>query len=222
MAIIINEKGELRSDAGKLVRRVSDDAVFRAVLVGKDGSTDGWEETDYAPVPDAVDDPKTDDWVELLKRTVDLDAVLTDDTEAAQERYRGMWRDKAQWRSFVGKRLEAGKKVYYRGDLYKTLQTVDPVLAIYPPSVATAALYQRLDGDHKGTEDDPIPYPHDGNMAVETGKVYKEGGKKYRSLRDSGNALFAPLYTVVGNYVEDISSGDLDGDLDTDLDTVTK
>ena len=204
MAIIINEKGELRSDAGKLVRRVSDDKVFRAVLVGKDGSTEGWEETDYAPVAETWEEPKTEDWVELMKRTVDLDAVLTDDKEAAQERYRGMWRDKAQWRSFVGKKLEAGKKVYYRGDLYKTLQTVDPVLAIYPPSVATAALYQRLDGDHKGTEDDPIPYPHDGNMAVEEGKYYTEGGKKYRALRDSGNALFAPLYTVVGNYVEEL------------------
>ena len=207
MAIIINEKGELRSDAGKLVRRVSDDAVFRAVLVGKDGSTDGWEETDYAPAPEAVDDPKTEDWVELMKRTVDLDAVLTDDTEAAQERWRGMFREKAQWRDYIGKRLEAGKKVYYRGDLYKTLQTVDPVLAIYPPSVATAALYQRLDGDHKGTEDDPIPYPHDGNMAVVEGKVYSEGGRLFRATRDSGNALFAPLYTLVGNYVTLVDDG---------------
>ena len=222
MAIIINEKGELRSDAGKLVRRLSDDAVFQAVLVGKGRSTEGWEETDYAPAPEVVSEPKTEDWVELLKRSVDLDAVLTDDTEAAAEKYRGMWREKAQWRDYIGKRLEAGKKVYYRGDLYKTLQTVDPVLAIYPPSVATAALYQRLDGDHKGTEDDPIPYPHDGNMAVEEGKVYKESGKKYRALRDSDNPLYCPLYTVVGNYVEEISSGDLDGDLVTDLDTVTK
>lgn len=218
MAIIINEKGELRSDAGKLVRRVSDDAVFRAVLVGKDGSTEGWEETDFAPAPETVSDPKTEDWVELLKRTVDLDAVLTDEVEAAAEKYRGMWREKAQWRDYIGKRLDAGKKVYYRGDLYVTLQPVDPVLAIYPPGVSTAALYRRLDGDHAGTEDGPIPYPHDGNMAVETGKVYSEGGRKYRALRGSGNALFAPLYTLVGNYVEEISSGDLDGDLDTDLD----
>ena len=207
MAIIINEKGELRSDAGKLVRRVSDDAVFRAVLVGKGRSTEGWEETDYAPVAETCEEPKTEDWVELLKRSVDLDAVLSDEKEAAQERYRGMWREKAQWRSFIGKRLEAGKKVYYRGDLYKTLQTIDPVLAIYPPSVSTAALYRRLDGEHKGTEDDPIPYPHDGNMAVETGKVYSEGGKKYRALRDSGNALYCPLYAVVDNYVRLVDDG---------------
>ena len=207
MAIIINEKGELRSDAGKLVRRVSDDAVFRAVLVGKDRSADGWEETDYAPVAETWEEPKTEDWVELLKRSVDLDAVLSDEKEAAAERYRGMWREKAQWRDYIGKRLDAGKKVYYRGDLYKTLQTIDPVLAIYPPSVSTAALYRRLDGDHKGTEDDPIPYPHDGNMAVETGKVYSEGGKKYRALRDSGNALFAPLYAVVDNYVKLVDDG---------------
>lgn len=207
MAIIINEKGELRSDAGKLVRRVSDDEVFRAVLVGKDGSTEGWEETDFAPAPETVSDPKTEDWVELLKRTVDLDAVLTDDTEAAAERWRGMWRERAQWRDYIGKRLEAGKKVYYRGDLYKTLQTVDPVLAIYPPSVATAALYQRLDGDHKGTEDDPIPYPHDGNMAVEEGKYYKEGGKLYLCVRDSGNPLYCPLYAVEGNYVTLVDDG---------------
>ena len=207
MAIIINEKGELRSDAGKLVRRVSDDAVFGAVLVGKGGSTEGWEETDYAPAPEVVTEPKTEDWVELLKRSVDLDAVLTDDTEAAQERWRGMFRERAQWRDYIGKRLEAGKKVYYRGDLYKTLQTVDPVLAIYPPSVATAALYQRLDGDHKGTEDDPIPYPHDGNMAVVEDKVYSEGGRLFRATRDSGNALFAPLYTLVGNYVTLVDDG---------------
>lgn len=207
MAIIINEKGELRSDAGKLVRRVSDDAVFGAVLVGKGGSTEGWEETDYAPAPEAVDDPKTEDWVELLKRTVDLDAVLTDDTEAAQERWRGMFREKAQWRSFIGKRLEAGKKVYYRGDLYKTLQTVDPVLAIYPPSVATAALYERIDEVHAGTADDPIAYPHDCNMAVEAGKYYREGGKLYLCVRDSGNPLYCPLYAVVDNYVTLVDDG---------------
>ena len=204
MAIIINEKGELRSDAGKLVRRVSDDAVFRSVLVGKDGSTDGWEETDYAPAPEVVTEPKTDDWVELLKRTVDLDAVLTDDKEAAQERWRGMFREKAQWRDYIGKRLEAGKKVYHRGDLYKTLQTVDPVLAIYPPSVATAALYERIDEVHAGTKNDPIHYPHDCNMAVEAGKYYREGGKLYLCVRHSGNPLYCPLYAVVGNYVEEL------------------
>lgn len=52
------------------------------------------------------------------------------------------------------------------------------------------------------TEDDPIPYPHDWNMAVENGKYYREGGKLYLCVRSSINPLYCPLRDVVGNYVE--------------------
>lgn len=210
MAIIINEKGELRSDAGKLVRRLSDDAVFRAVLVGKGrSSTEGWEETDYAPVADSdITDAPVDEqtqWMELLKRAVNLDELVVDDQEAVT--YRRLYRETRQWKSFIGKELKAGARVYYNGDLYKARQAVNPVLAIYPPSVATAALYERIDEVHAGTADDPIAYPHDCNMAVENGKYYREGGKLYLCVRDSINPLYCPLYAVVDNYVTLVDDG---------------
>lgn len=204
---IINDNGSLKSDAGKYIRRIGETAVYKAVLVGSDYQhAADWEEADYAPVAeDDITDVQVDEreqWLEILKRAVNLDELVADDQEAVK--YRRLYRETRSWVSFIGKELKAGARVYHVGDLYRVRQTVNPVLANQPPSVATAALYERIDEVHAGTEDDPIAYPNDCNMAVETGKVYSEGGKKYRALRDSVNALFAPLYSLIGNYVEEL------------------
>lgn len=207
---IINDNGSLKSDVGKYIRRIGETTVYKAVLVGREHrSVADWEETDYAPVAESdMTDVQVDEqtqWMELLKRAVNLDELVADDQEAVT--YRRLYRETRQWSSFVGKELKAGARVYYNGDLYKVRQTVNPVLAIYPPSVSTAALYERIDEVHAGTEDDPIPYPHDCNMAVEEGKYYREGGKLYLCVRDSGNPLYCPLYAVVDNYVTLVEDG---------------
>lgn len=203
MAIII-DNGSLKSDAGKYIRRIGETTVYKTVLVGSDYQhASDWEEADYAPVAeDDITDVQVDEreqWFEILKRAVNLDDLMAGDQEAAK--YKRLYKSQRQWSAFVGKELKAGARVYYNGDLYKVRQTVNPVLAIYPPSVATAALYERIDETHAGTEDDPIPYPHDCNMEIEEGKYYKEAGILYLCTRDSGIPIYCPLRDVVDNYV---------------------
>ena len=48
------------------------------------------------------------------------------------------------WESFIGKKLEAGKKVQYAGKLWKVLQEVGTVLENQPPSIYTASLYTEI------------------------------------------------------------------------------
>ena len=57
-----------------------------------------------------------------------------------------------------------------------------------------------IDEEHKGTVNDPIPYS--GNMALENGKYYEQGGVVYLCTRDSINPLHAALSELVGVYVQ--------------------
>lgn len=104
-----------------------------------------------------------------------------------------------KWEQYIGKTLEAGKRIQYEGKLWKVRQA-HPVQEIYPPSTDTASLYERIDLEHQGTLDDPIPY--DINLAVFNGKYYTEDGKTYKAIRDSGNPLYNTCASLVGIYFE--------------------
>ena len=104
------------------------------------------------------------------------------------------------WDTFIGKKLEAGKKVQYGGKLWKVLQEVGTVLANQPPSIDTAALYTEINETHAGTADDPIPYNK--NMALEAGKYYVQGGVTYKCTRSTEIPVYADLKDLVGIYVE--------------------
>ena len=98
------------------------------------------------------------------------------------------------WESFIGKKLEAGKKVQYGGGLWKARKDIDPVLEIYPPSNLTLADYERLDAaSHAGTQDDPIPYEQ--GMSLEKGKYYAQFGVTYECIQASGPLVY-DLYQV--------------------------
>ena len=47
---------------------------------------------------------------------------------------------------------------------------------------------------------DPIPYS--GNMALEAGKYYSQGGAVYLCTRDTVNPVYSDLADLVGLYVE--------------------
>ena len=85
-------------------------------------------------------------------------------------------------------------------DLYKTIQPELTIQAHYPPGVGTESLYTRIDEAHDGTKYDPIPY--DGNMALESGKYYTQGGMTYLCSRDTVNPVYNALSELVGLYVE--------------------
>ena len=93
---------------------------------------------------------------------------------------------------------KTGEKVR-RGDrLYRCLQGHTSQTGWEPE--AAASLWTEVCESHAGTAEDPIPYS--GNMALESGKFYSQGGVTYRCTRDTGNPVYNPLAELVGLYVE--------------------
>ena len=113
-----------------------------------------------------------------------------------------------KWESFIGKTLtklnEEGKenRIEYQGSLWKVRQDISVVLENQPPGIETAALYERIDVEHAGTLEDPIPY--DQTMTVYNGKYYIENEVIYKCVRDSGQPLYATCASLVGNYFEKV------------------
>lgn len=98
----------------------------------------------------------------------------------------------------AGEAYTVGYKLLYGGELYKVLQA-HTSQADWTPN-AVPAMFTRIDEQHDGSKYDPIPY--DGNMALENGKYYSQGGVTYRCTRDTGNPVYQPLADLVGIYVE--------------------
>lgn len=105
------------------------------------------------------------------------------------------------WDYYLDKVLTEGMMVTYEDKPWRVRQTHTP-LEIYPPSLATASLYEAIDKEHSGEADDPIPYAPP--MEIFNGKHYIEDGVVYRCTRDSGTALSHKLSALVGLYVEEV------------------
>jgi uncharacterized membrane-anchored protein YjiN (DUF445 family) len=103
------------------------------------------------------------------------------------------------WESKIGDNVEQGYKMLYNDNLWRVRQN-HMVMEHYPPSLATAALYEVIEEQHEGTIEDPIPYVPP--MEIFNGKYYIHNGVKYRCTRDSDTALSHDLSALVGLYVE--------------------
>lgn len=109
------------------------------------------------------------------------------------------------WDTYVSKSLTKGQVVSYDDKLWRVRQAVATVLENQPPSLATAALYEVIEVEPAGTQDDPIPYTPP--MEIFNGKYYTQGGVLYKCTRDSGQALTHNLSDLVGLYVESADTG---------------
>ena len=109
------------------------------------------------------------------------------------------------WDTYMGKSLAAGQVVSHDGKLWRVRQAVATVLENQPPSLATAALYEVIEVEPAGTQDDPIQYTPP--MEIFNGKYYTQGGVLYKCTRDSGQALTHNLSDLVGLYVESADTG---------------
>ena len=105
------------------------------------------------------------------------------------------------WDYYLDKTLEVGMMVTYEDKPWRVRQTHTP-LEVYPPSLATASLYEAIDKEHSGELDDPIPYMPP--MEVFEGKYYTQDGVVYRCTRDSDTALSHRLADLVGLYVMEV------------------
>lgn len=106
------------------------------------------------------------------------------------------------WNSYIGKSLNAGEKITYKGRLYKVRQTISQVLENQPPSVDTAALYEEIVEDHAGTLEDPIPYNN--NMELFKEKYYIQNDIIYLCTRDTGQPVYHNLADLVNLYVQKV------------------
>lgn len=103
----------------------------------------------------------------------------------------------------AGTAYAAGDRLVYNGDLYKVLQA-HTAQETWLPGAGTESLYTRIDEQHDGSKYDPIPYS--GNMALENGKYYSQGGKTYLCNRDTGNPVYNALADLVGIYVTEVTT----------------
>lgn len=103
-----------------------------------------------------------------------------------------------RWEDKVDMTIEEGYITLYNDSLWRARQT-HTALAIYPPSMDTAALYEVVDYKHEGTESDPIPYTPP--MEIFKDKYYIQNDVLYKCTRDSQTALTYNLADLVGLYV---------------------
>lgn len=96
------------------------------------------------------------------------------------------------------KTYKEGQRLNYDGSLYKVLQA-HTSQDDWAPDLATS-LFSRIDEEHSGTKEDPIPYY--ANMEVFSGKYYTEDSVLYKCIRDSGIALQNKAADLVNNYFE--------------------
>lgn len=100
----------------------------------------------------------------------------------------------------VGQTVEQGFKFRYAGKVWKTVQQKTIIQSIYPPGVGTESLYTSINETNAGTISDPIPYT--GNMELESGKYYSQGGVTYKCIRDTGQPVYNDLSALVELYVQ--------------------
>lgn len=110
-----------------------------------------------------------------------------------------------EWNCLIGQTVDKAEyKFQHNGKLYKTIPANHTFQAEWVPGVGTESLYTRIDETHDGTLYDPIPYG--GNMVLESGKYYLQGGVTYLCTRDTGIAVYQPLADLVGVYVEEVTA----------------
>lgn len=105
------------------------------------------------------------------------------------------------WDYYLDKVLTAGMMVTYEDKPWRVRQTHTP-LEIYPPSLATASLYEAIDKEHDGTLEDPIPY--NPPMEIFIDKYYIENNEIYKCIRNSDTALSHSLRDLIGIYVNKV------------------
>ena len=105
-----------------------------------------------------------------------------------------------EWNCLIGQTVDKAEyKFQHNGNLYKTIPANHTFQADWVPGVGTESIYVRIDEAHDGTKYDPIPY--DGNMALESGKYYTQGGMTYLCSRDTVNPVYNALSELAGIYV---------------------
>ena len=196
-----------REDGVELYRTFSDtDHLIRNKRTGHTYSDaiDIAENEEYEEEADRIEMEGADTYAEVLE----MEQQMTDEAAKVTRKinYIGLTDNEAlsvkalypHWEDKVDMTIEQGYITLYDDKLWRARQT-HTALAIYPPSLETAALYEVVDYQHEGTETDPIPYAPP--MEIFEGKYYIQYDVLYKCTRDSQTALSHNLADLVGLYV---------------------
>lgn len=136
------------------------------------------------------------DQAKTIRSAMDNAAMVLTDAEALS--CKAIYK---QWKDLIGTEVDKGFRFLHGKDLYRTEQPKYTFVKIYAPGApGTESLFSRINKSHAGTFEDPIPY--DGNMELEEGKYYCQGGVIYFCTRSTGNAIYHALADLVGLHVE--------------------
>lgn len=142
--------------------------------------------------------PLTESEVSRLIIRQQINSLTVDDQTAVR-----MTEFYPEWSDLIGKTVDkSGYKFQHNGKLYKTIPATHTFQSDWVPGVGTESIYTRIDEEHAGTLDDPIPY--DGNMALTASLYYTQDGVTYLCTRDTGIAVYNALSELVGLYVEEV------------------
>lgn len=98
-------------------------------------------------------------------------------------------------------KVEKGFRFRYGDGLYRVEQPEYTFDGVYAPGAGTESLFSEVARPGQGESvNDPIPYS--GNMALEEGKYYSQGGVTYLCTRSTGAAVYNALADLAGIYVE--------------------
>ena len=208
--MIKKEFFKTREDGVKLYRTYSDtDHKIRNKRTSEvyTDATDIAEDEEYEEVEEFIEMEGASTYEEVLavKESVESERAnttrkinhinLTDEEALSVKELYPRWEDK------IGKTIEVGYITLYKDNLWRAKQT-HTAMEVYPPSLATASLYEAIDKEHSGEADDPIPYAPP--MEIFEGKYYSQNGLVYRCIRNSEAALVHDLSALVGLYVEEV------------------
>ena len=98
-----------------------------------------------------------------------------------------------------GIEVKTGEKYQHDGGLWRVRQD-HTTQEGWEPSMDTASLWERIDEEHAGTLEDPIPYTPP--MEIFKDKYYVQDGVTYLCTRDSETPLSYNMTELVGLYVE--------------------
>ena len=104
-----------------------------------------------------------------------------------------------EWKDLIGKETKNYPRFRYGDGLWK-VRSPHIFSEEWVPGMATASLYTRIEIEHTGTKEDPIPWAQ--NMVLYKDKYYTQNDVLYLCIRDSGNPLAYDLSVLIGLYVQ--------------------
>ena len=193
--IVITDK-EVYSDADKFVHRIGTDSYFkRCIKLSDDADTD-FEEVDARPAQEETEQVSFEEQAKIILKAQTRAITTFSNSDALK--VKDLFDDWINYTADDAENLKKGQIVKTTDGLWRVRQE-HKAQKHYPPSIHTAALYERIVKDHEGTESDPIPYAPP--MEIFNGKYYTQDGVLYLCTRDSGQALTHNLSELVNLYV---------------------